>query len=695
MNLNFKIISALFAGIFAVGMLIYFNSFTKNYFERNNDIVKIINSLEREEIKLDYEVLKSSVFLYTNFDIIAKTEDKLFSLINKIKDHPHFTKDHQKSYKQLILYEESLNKKIEAINDFETLNASIKNSSMYLTTLLNRSFSVFNSADPKQREYLNRTVSVISSIFLAKNSFDSDFLKNIEDHLFYMKSIDFVSAKQREFNNLLQAHLRLFLNYFPKYKELLDTIMQSESKKILDNLEKTFIKTANDELKVVTLFSTFLILLFISSIGVIIYFLYLTEKENIRLKRLQKDLQKLATTDALTGLKNRFILEKDKLKIKNPVFMIVNIDKFKHYNDFYGIKAGDYVLKEVAKRIKETVPSTLNAGFYRIGGDDFGILFENSSNIDIESLAKNIIDYFRTDKIVYQNIDMHISVSIGITTQKPLIEKADMALKYVKKDHKSDYAIYDDNFGFYEKIEENLEKTKILKEAIEKDKIVPCFQPIIDNKTGDVVKFEALGRIESDENELVTVYDFLDIAKEAKLYELITHSMLIKCFEKFAVHKYEFSVNLSMEDLTNKRTMDLLKNLLNTHPETAKRVTFELLEAEAITDYDVLKDFTALVKSKGAKVAIDDFGSGYSNFEHILNIDIDYIKIDGSLIKNLDKNKNAKLIVETVVAFAKKAGIKTVAEYVHSGEIAKIVKEMGIDYSQGYIYSKPEKNLQC
>lgn len=129
------------------------------------------------------------------------------------------------------------------------------------------------------------------------------------------------------------------------------------------------------------------------------------------------------------------------------------------------------------------------------------------------------------------------------------------------------------------------------------------------------------------------------------------------------------------------------------HSGIAKRVIFEILESEGIENFEEVRQFIDKVKQWGGRIAIDDFGSGYSNFAYILNLQVDFIKIDASLIKNIDTDKNSRIIVETIVDFAKRLGIKTVAEFVHSKEVFETVKEIGIDFSQGFYFHKPSEYL--
>jgi len=155
---------------------------------------------------------------------------------------------------------------------------------------------------------------------------------------------------------------------------------------------------------------------------------------------------------------------------------------------------------------------------------------------------------------------------------------------------------------------------------------------------------------------------------------------------------FEFSINLTIEDILSKETTDYiymkLENYSNSH-----NVIFEITESEEVNDYKIINNFIQNIKKFGVKIAIDDFGSGYANFEHILNIDADFIKIDGSLIKNINKDKNARIITEAIIAFSKKLGRKTITEYVHNEEVYEIVKSLGADYSQGFYFGIPSPDI--
>ena len=169
--------------------------------------------------------------------------------------------------------------------------------------------------------------------------------------------------------------------------------------------------------------------------------------------------------------------------------------------------------------------------------------------------------------------------------------------------------------------------------------------------------------------------------------------MIKKSFEYFSDHTCEFSINLTMEDILNEEINSFLFSLLEKH-HIGSRVVFEIVESESIQNYETVSEFIKKLKSYGSKIAIDDFGSGYSNFEYILKLNVDYLKIDGSLIKNIVSDTNAKIVVSTIVEFAKKLGIKTIAEFVENEAIFQVMQELEIDYSQGYYFQAPKSETK-
>ena len=169
--------------------------------------------------------------------------------------------------------------------------------------------------------------------------------------------------------------------------------------------------------------------------------------------------------------------------------------------------------------------------------------------------------------------------------------------------------------------------------------------------------------------------------------------MIEKSFEAFKDIDVEFSLNITIEDILNEDIKDFLYQMLQQY-QIGNRLVLEIVESESIENFVEISNFIKEVKNYGCKIAIDDFGTGYSNFEYLLKLKSDYIKIDGSMIKDIDTNNDAKLVVSTIVDFAKKMNIKTIAEFVENESIEKVIKELGIDYSQGYLHSKPKPEIK-
>jgi c-di-GMP phosphodiesterase len=186
---------------------------------------------------------------------------------------------------------------------------------------------------------------------------------------------------------------------------------------------------------------------------------------------------------------------------------------------------------------------------------------------------------------------------------------------------------------------------------------------------------------------------FLEHAKKSKLYDKLTRIMITKTFAVFEHLEYEFSLNLTVYDIVSADTRAYIYKILE-HSSASKRAVFEIVESEGIVNYEEVIEFIRHVKQFGCKIAIDDFGTGYSNFSYLSKLDVDYIKIDGSLIKNINSDEDHLLTVESILFFARKKGIETIAEYVEDESLFNKVLELGIDYSQGYLFSTPQPTIE-
>ena len=269
------------------------------------------------------------------------------------------------------------------------------------------------------------------------------------------------------------------------------------------------------------------------------------------------------------------------------------------------------------------------------------------------------------------------------------------ALKLAKENGKNRFYIFNEEEHTldYSKREAFIKSSNLVRNAIENDTIVPYFQGIYDNETNEITKYEALVRIE-EHNEIISPYYFLESAKLSGLLPSITKIMIDKTFNIIKTRKnIEFSINVTEDDLSQNYLVEYIKEKSVQYGINLNQVTLEILEGISSTGKKNHIHQLNTLKEMGIKIAIDDFGTEYSNFERILDLDVDCIKIDAKYIKDIHTNQRSYEITRALVFFAKNVNILCVAEFVHNKEVQDIVKALGIRYSQGYYFSQPKKEL--
>jgi len=395
--------------------------------------------------------------------------------------------------------------------------------------------------------------------------------------------------------------------------------------------------------------------------------------------------------DQLTKLQNRNALIKDTKEIEKSTLALINIDKFSILNDLYGEDFGDKILLSFVSNMKEAFRNE-KYNIYRVGSDNFVILCKdtNMGLIEFKVICKDFIKYTNENglEIGDENIDISITIGLAQSNDKHAFEYAQRAIPKARKKY-LDILEYDkEKFEQKKDIQENVAWIKRLKSALIEDHFQPFFQPIVNAQTKEIYKYEALIRyIDEDGNEIAP-YKFLTIAKKARLFPNIIKLMLSSVLEIIKQKQIRVAVNLSFEDIVNQDTNKFIFATLEAYKEQTHLLDFEILESEEIEDFDVVRNFILKIRSYGCKIGVDDFGAGYSNFNMLQSLNVDFVKIDGSLIKEIDKLPKHALIVETISDFCNKLGIQTVAEFVSSEEIYQKTKELGIEYMQGWHFGK-------
>ncbi|WP_296053544.1 EAL domain-containing protein, partial [uncultured Alteromonas sp.] len=405
------------------------------------------------------------------------------------------------------------------------------------------------------------------------------------------------------------------------------------------------------------------------------------------LNKTQAENLYLANTDPLSGLSSKSLLAEE---LKSPgmkSLLIVGIDGLRYLNDAYGFDVCDELIRSAARIIQSQVVADCYVGG---GPGKFVLLFKRP--VDLYEVADKLRMHFRHHQVSTADVSVFVSLSfggargrtdllrLGVTALRQSRESGDLKCIVLEQD-----AIAAESQQHLLFVEAN----NIIHSAVNQQLIVPYFQGIHDNRLGVVTHYEALARIHYND-QVLTPYSFIDAAKVAGMLPLITRQMAQQAFKVMKHHGYTFSLNITEYDLNAQYLQRFLSELCQQHQIAPQRVILEVLEGISSSGKDShLKQLKAL-KQAGFKLAIDDFGTEHSNFERVLDLEVDYLKIDARYIKQIHTDTKSYEIVKALSYFCRNSGIKCIAEFVHSVEVQQCLLALGLDYSQGFLFSRPE-----
>ena len=487
------------------------------------------------------------------------------------------------------------------------------------------------------------------------------------------------------------------LELFKKYEKEIDLIITDVNMPILNGLDMVKeIKKINLNIPIIvaTAFSNKEYLLEAIDIGVDKYVL----KPIDIAKLLQVMSQSLIYhelkdlyTDKLTNLPNRNKLKKDLDQNNIDLMALLDVDEFSTINDLFGEKIGDTILYELANKLKDYFNEE-DYLVYRIEADKFTIVAKKN-NQDVNefyNLCKAFADKIEKESLLIDEDEIDINITIGIA-------QGDGARAFKYSQRVINYArtklqrimIYNESFRIQQSFEENIKWVKQLKVGFRENLFQAYFQPIVDTQTKEVHKYEALIRYITKEGVEIAPYHFINVAKKTKLYPNIIKIVIQDSFKLIKNKNKRVSVNISFDDIANEETTAFIYEVLEQNKEFTEFLEFEILESEEISNFNEVSKFISEIKKFNCIVGVDDFGAGYSNFNLLTLLDIDFVKIDGSLIERINTSKDLEIIVNTIANFSKEFKVKTVAEYVSNEDIYNKIKELNIDYCQGYYFDKP------
>jgi len=423
-----------------------------------------------------------------------------------------------------------------------------------------------------------------------------------------------------------------------------------------------------------------------------------------------KNLRRMAEHDALTGLYNRqYFMEKlentvaiiNRGNTLNCALLYIDLDNFKFVNDTLGHLAGDRVLVEVTAILSQYVTKRDVIG--RIGGDEFGILLNNVNNRQAlkagEQYRKQLASYI----FKYGGKEIDIGCSIGIAlfndnivSKEDILARADIACHIAKNTGKNRVHLYEpkdqsNRISMYA----DIGWARQIKDAIDQDNFILAKQPIINTDTGELLSYEILLRMKDSNNDIILPNGFLPSAQRIGLMIDIDKWVLSKAISTLKHSRVtdpniRYSINLSAKAICDPEILMIITDALYTNQIEPNAITFEITEDTAIANMEMAVKFLHQLEELGCKTALDDFGTGYSSFSYLKDLPVDYVKIDGSFVHNIDSDKLNLAMVKAMNEVAHATGKKTVAEFVTNEKILNKVKSIGIDYAQGFHIGKPE-----
>lgn len=408
---------------------------------------------------------------------------------------------------------------------------------------------------------------------------------------------------------------------------------------------------------------------------------------------LQRDKMKQAMFyQAVLGLDNqaKYIYDRDSRHLdKLAVFSLKNeriIRLFLGQETFWAeLKTVYGELKEALAEKEKALTDKLY--FYSYG--DNGLLMaagESLKDDDFVECIKTAFDFL--NKIMCQDFKLSYECAV-VMHEEDALQKADTALQYGAKS-KNSFVVYNQVQEEVADMKEEMRILQVVREALVQDGIAPYFQGIYDNRKGRIEMYEALIRIKDAQGNLYYPGQFLSIAKEYDLYEALSVIMVRKVMSMFLHKNIKVTINLNVQDIYDEDMIEMLFHYLKQadHPEN---YVFELVESEEVQDYQYIEQFAGRIHEHGAKIAIDDFGSGFSNLLHIIKINADILKIDGEIIKVVCQDENCRKFVTMINEWCKNTGKEVVGEFVENENIQQIMEKIGIAHSQGYYFAKPVK----
>lgn len=416
------------------------------------------------------------------------------------------------------------------------------------------------------------------------------------------------------------------------------------------------------------------------------------------------ELNRVATHDPLTGHFNRARLGEslsETIQYRqryggSGTFLAVGIDKMTVVNEAYGVDVADQVVLTVGERLERSLRSADVIG--RIDGDRFGVILANCHEGEIPEIADKILETVRESDIECPAGTINVTVSIGAVgfpeiaaTVNDVMTKGEIALRDAKRAGRDCYSIYVSNEAQQREHRDSMVVAKRVQLALREHRLLFAYQPVVCSRTREPMIYECLLRIRETDGKIVPAAKFMPIVEQRGMIRPVDRLALdlaVKALERDPVAR--LALNVSGLTTTDRSWLRAAVVLLRPRPLIAERLVIEITETAGLEDLEVCAHFIATLRDLGCRVALDDFGAGYTSFRNLRQLDVDQVKLDGSFVSTMLESHDSLVFVRTLVELANSCGLETVAECVENEEVADMLTREGVDYLQGYVFGAPD-----
>ena len=419
-----------------------------------------------------------------------------------------------------------------------------------------------------------------------------------------------------------------------------------------------------------------------------------------------KRIEHLALHDALTDLPNRLALEQRLEEAMRDggigAVLFLDIDHFKYINDNFGHRAGDQLIRGVGGVLREALHGA-GGELFRIGGDEFAILLPAALRqhaIATAERALNAVRHYRLQVSGEKRV-ANLTVSIGIALYpfhggdlNGLLAHVDIAMYQAKELGRNRYVVFDQGTGGIRSTHRRVHWAKKLRDAIDEDRLVLFAQPVVRLADRQPMHHEILLRLKDDDGKLILPDQFIEVAESLNMIQELDMRVVEKLLlymnrEGLMGEKVRFFVNLSRASISDQHWVRRFVDMLSISKVSPSQLVFEITETAAMSEIDVTLNFIRQLKRMGCRFALDDFGAGFSSFYYLRRFEVDYLKIDGSFIRDIATDEGNRIFVRALNDVARQLSKQVIAEWVETPEALEILLQMGTQYGQGHLFQSP------